>query len=144
MTNDLSIAEKVAEIYEWLDSEIEKNKALLGQCSACGRCCDFENFDHLLFVTSPELVFLKQKIKDEKIKTMQNSRCPYNEQGKCTIYPFRFSGCRIFFCKGNRDFQNELSELTNQKFKKLCEQHNQPYSYCDLKTALNTTLQKLQ
>jgi Fe-S-cluster containining protein len=140
MTNDLLIAEKVAEIYQWLDSEIEKSKALLGDCSACGQCCDFENFDHLLFVTSPELVFLKQKIKDEKIKTMKAGRCPYNKGGKCTIYPFRFAGCRIFFCKGNRDFQNEISELTNHKFKKLCEQHNLPYSYCDLKTALNTTL----
>lgn len=141
MTNDLLIAEKVAEIYEWLDSEIEKNKALLTECSACGRCCDFENFDHFLFVANPELIFLKQNLKNEKIKTMQTGRCPYNERGKCTIYLFRFSGCRIFFCNGNRDFQNELSELTNRKFKNLCEQHNLPYSYCDLKTALNTAPQ---
>lgn len=138
MTNDLLIAEKVAEIYEWLDSEIEKNKALLGKCSGCGRCCDFEGFDHLLFVTSPELVFLKQNLKDKKIKTMQASRCPYNEQGKCTIYSFRFSGCRVFYCKGNRDFQNELSESAVAKLKSLCEQFDIHYYYADLKTALNT------
>ncbi len=143
MTDDSLLAEKVAEIYEWLDLEIEKNKALLGQCSMCGRCCDFEGFDHLLFVTRAELVFLKQNLKNKKIKTMQTGRCPYNEQGKCTIYPLRFSGCRIFYCKGNRDFQNEISELTIRKLKNLCEQYNVPYFYSDLKTSLNTTLNKL-
>ena len=143
MTNDLTLAQKVAEIYEWLDGELEKNKTFLGQCSACGRCCDFESFDHLLFVASPELVFLKYKLGPENLKKMPGTICPYNRDGKCAIYPFRFSGCRIFFCKGNRDFQNELSELTNRKLKNLCEQYNVPYFYSDLKTALNTTLNKL-
>ena len=138
MTDDLLLAEKVSEIYEWLDLQIENNKALIGPCSCCGRCCDFESFDHLLFVTSPELVFLKQNLGSEKIKKMLTNKCPYNKQGKCSIHSLRFAACRIFFCKGNADFQSQLSESAVAKLKSLCEQFNIPYYYAGLKTALNT------
>lgn len=138
MTSNLLITEKVAEIYEWLDLQIENNKALIAPCSCCGRCCNFDAFGHLLFVTTQELVFLKQNLKNKNMKKMQTSRCPYNEQGKCSIHPFRFAGCRIFYCKGNADFQNELSESVLEKLKSLCEKFDVPYCYTDIKTALNT------
>ena len=54
-----SIADKVVEIYAWLDSQI---KNLNGDCSACGDCCDFAAYDHKLFVTTPELIYLKENL----------------------------------------------------------------------------------
>jgi len=131
------ILSKVAEIYDWLDLQIRESADLAGKCNACGRCCDFEGFDHRLFVTPPELVYLATNLGTENIRSMRTSRCPYNISGKCSIYEYRFAGCRIFCCNANRDFQSELSESVLKMFKSLCTQFDIPYRYADLATALN-------
>jgi Fe-S-cluster containining protein len=159
---------KVAEIYNWLDSQIQKNSTLAGHCDACGKCCNFGTFDHRLFVTTPELLYLAANLggvltaetaesaekNKNKIKRSDNtknlgvlcelsgkrkmSRCPYNIKGKCTVYKFRFAGCRIFCCKGDADFQSGLSEMALKKFKSICEEFQIPYRYIDLEVALNS------
>jgi len=128
---------KVAEIYKQLDSRIRQSIQLAGMCSACGQCCDFKNFDHKLFVTEPELIYLAASLSSENIKPMKTGRCPYNVEDKCSIYEHRFSGCRIFCCKGDKDFQSRLSEDTLKEFKALCTEFHIPYRYIDLATALN-------
>ena len=143
MSDFQKLALKVIQIYNSLDTEIQNNKNLSGKCIGCGKCCDFEKFGHLLFVTTPELVFLLENLGKEKIKSMDNAVCPYNEKGKCTIYPLRFASCRIFFCKGDNDFQSRLSEISVKKFKSLCIEFSIPYIYSDLKAALNINLPKL-
>jgi len=176
MTGDFStkhtqILKRVAEIYNWLDREIRSNADLAGQCNACGKCCNFENpagtsehgFDHRLFVTTPEMIYLTMNLGAEKIKPMVTSRgstlstwfdfahhkslktgtltirCPYNIDGKCTIYEYRFAGCRIFCCKADTDFQSRLSESVLKKFKSICTELGVPYRYIYLAGALNGT-----
>jgi Fe-S-cluster containining protein len=163
---DIRLLREVAKVYDWLDSQIQKNSALAGVCDACGKCCDFKRFDHQLFVTTPEMMYLAANLggvltaetaesaekNKNKIKRSDNtknlgvlcelsgkrkmSRCPYNIKGKCTVYKFRFAGCRIFCCKGDADFQSRLSETALKKFKAICEQFQIPYRYLDLPTAL--------
>jgi hypothetical protein len=134
---DSQLIEKIAEVYNWLNSQIENHKDLAGRCCACGKCCDFEGFDHKLFITPPELIFLKMSLHSENLKPMRTGQCPYNVRGKCSVYERRFSGCRIFSCKGDLDFQSELSEKALKKFKVICEQFQIPYRYIDLAAALN-------
>ena len=129
--------ERVAEIYKWLDLQICEAGDSAGVCEACGKCCDFAQFDHHLFVTTPELMYLAAKTGAENIKQMTTSRCPYNIDGKCTIYEYRFAGCRIFCCKGDADFQNRLSESALRKFKSICDASQIPYQYADLPNVLN-------
>jgi len=193
------LLERIAEIYKWLDSQISRHVDLAGRCEACGKCCDFGNsaitcgkepdtghdkrFDHHLFVTTPELMYLAANLgtvltaetaesaekKDKnknKIKRSDNAknlsvlydpclrrgkpvpaeagggkrkmgRCPYNVGGKCTVYEYRFAGCRIFCCTADADFQSRLSESAIKKFKALCTEFQIPYLYVDLPTALN-------
>ncbi len=137
---------KVAEIYTWLDTQIRDNNKLTDRCKACGKCCDFaspvpaaeQGFDHRLFVTPPELMYLTENLGAENIKSMPTNRCPYNIDGKCTVYEYRFASCRIFYCKADVDFQGELSESALEKLKSLCTEFQIPYYYTDLATALNT------
>ncbi len=138
LSNGVKNQKLLAEItafYNWLDSQTAcyKRQSL---CSACGKCCDFTTFGHRLFVTPPELIYLAANLGD-KLKKMSNDTCPYNKVGKCGVYKFRFSGCRIFCCKADKDFQSTLSESTLRKLKSICEKFNIPYNYTDLKTALN-------
>ena len=131
------LLKRAVEIYNWLDLQVRNNRELAGKCDACGKCCDFESFDHRLFVTPPELMYLAAKLGTENVKPMPTSRCPYNIDGKCTVYEYRFAGCRIFCCKADADFQSRLSESALEKFKSICTEFQVPYCYSDLATALN-------
>jgi Fe-S-cluster containining protein len=131
------LIKKVAEVYKWLDSQIHESAHLAGICDACGKCCDFSKFGHRLFVTTPELMYMAANLGAENVKRMTTGRCPYNINGKCSVYEHRFSACRIFSCKGDLDFQNELSEKALKKFKAICEQFQIPYRYIDLAIALD-------
>lgn len=131
------LIKRVAEIYEWLDSQIRESARLAGICDACGKCCDFSKFDHRLFVTPPELMYLAANLGAENVKPMTTGRCSYNIKGKCSVYEHRFSSCRIFSCKSDTDFQSRLSESAVEKFKAICEQFQIPYRYTDLTTAMD-------
>jgi hypothetical protein len=131
------LVRRVAEIYRWLDLQIGNNDSLSGVCEACGKCCDFDNFDHRLFVTTPELMYLSANLGAGRIMPMRTGRCPYNIDGKCSIYEYRFAGCRIFCCKGSAESQSMLSESAVKKFKSACVEFAIAYRYLDLATALN-------
>ena len=134
MKTDQPLIPAVANIYTWIDSQI----AASGQaCSACGNCCDFDTFDHRLFVTTPELVYFTSAMAPALVKPMPTGTCPYNIEGKCSVYPHRFAACRIFACKGDPDFQSQLSEQSIEKLKTLCKHFAIDYEYVDIKTALN-------
>lgn len=125
--------EAVEKIYNWIDSQV----AGTGDCKACGDCCDFEKFGHRLYVTSVELAYFVEKMGDD-LRKMDSDVCPYRVDGKCTVYPYRFAGCRIFACGRNEDTESQLSEESLQRLKEIGEEHKIPYQYTDLKTALNS------
>jgi len=131
------LLERVAEVYERLDLQACSGGDTAGTCKSCGDCCDFEGFGHRLFITPPELMYLAANLGAEKIKPMLSGRCPYNIDGKCGVYEYRFSGCRIFCCNGDADFQSRLSEEVLQKLKAICTEFQIPYRYADLAAALN-------
>lgn len=133
MTSRNKIADAVAEVYDWIDSQIN------ACCDACGKCCDFESYGHRLFVTSPEIIHFTEKLRPDDIKPMPTGRCPYNVNGKCSVYDYRFMGCRIFSCKGDGDLQSKLTEQALAKLKSICKEFNIDYKYTDLKTAINDT-----
>ena len=131
------LLERVAAIYKWLDLELRSDSDMAGACRSCGNCCDFEGFDHRLFITPPELMYLLANLGAENIKPMLANRCPYNIDGKCSVYEYRFSGCRIFCCNGDADFQSSLSEEVLQKLKSICVEFQIPYRYIHLAAGLN-------
>ena len=128
---------KVAEIYTWIDQQLASVGDLAGRCNACGRCCDFDAYNHRLYITGPELKYMAVGLNVEKLRTMPTSRCPYNIDGKCSVYESRFAGCRIYCCKGDADFQSRLSEAVLEKLKSLCTELGIPYLYRDLASVLN-------
>jgi hypothetical protein len=128
----------VAALYEWLDEQLRQNAARAGRCAACGACCDFAAYDHRLFVTPPELIFLAARLNAAKLEPMLSGRCPYQQDGRCTVHEHRFAGCRIFCCHGAAGFQNDLNETVLRRLKALGEEFRVPYRYQDLATALGT------
>jgi len=135
---DSQLLKRVTEIYDWLDLQIHRSNDLAGACKSCGSCCDFDTFDHRLFVTSPELMYFAASLGAENVKAMPAGWCPYNVSGKCSVYEHRFAGCRIFSCNGDADFQSGLSESVLARLKSICTEFQIPYRYLDLATALNS------
>ncbi len=134
---DRRLLERVAEVYDWLELQIRRSDSLSGTCKCCGDCCDFDAFDHRLFVTSQELTYLAANLGPGTIKMMTAGRCPYNIDGKCGVHELRFAGCRIFCCSGDADFQSEMSEAVLARLKSICTEFRIPYRYVDMATALN-------
>ncbi len=129
---------EVAALYEWLGEQLRRDPGRAGRCAACGACCDFAAYDHRLFVTPPELMFLAAQLNTTRLRPMPSGRCPYQQDGRCTVHEHRCAGCRIFCCHGAADFQSELSETTLRRLKTMCEEFGIPYRYQDLAAALNT------
>jgi Fe-S-cluster containining protein len=132
------LVEEVAALYDWLDAQLRQDPGRTGRCEACGACCDFGVYDHRLFVTPPELIFLASRLHTTSLRPMPSGRCPYQQDGRCAIHEQRFAGCRIFCCRGRPDFQSELSEAVVKRLRTLCEEYQLPYRYQDLATALAT------
>jgi Fe-S-cluster containining protein len=145
MNSAPAVLAAVEDAYRHIDQEVARwfapadgSRLTDHGCNACGDCCDFDSYGHRLFVTTPEVVYLAEKLAPEKLRPMAAGRCPYNIEGKCSIHPYRFAGCRIFFCKGDHDKQSELSQWASDRFKLICEMHKLVYSYTDLRSALNS------
>ncbi len=132
MQKDSQIIKEVNEIYLWLDEQLAE---IDRSCRACGKCCDFEAFGHRLYVTTPELMYFAKHV-GLTIKDMPSGVCPYRISGKCSVYSYRFSGCRIFTCGDDSEQEHQLCEQAIGKFKALCEEYNIPYHYMYLKPGL--------
>ena len=132
MKSQPPIIKAVSEVYKWVDQQVTQ---MHSSCKACGDCCDFESFGHRLYVTTPELIHFQYFV-GPKIREMAGGVCPYRIDGKCSVYPYRFSGCRIFACGGDNERQNQLSEQTIGKLKSICIEHGTPYQYVYLQAGL--------
>ena len=130
----------MAAIYESLDHAAPRAATQGSACRQCGRCCDLEAYGHRLFLTTPEWVFFLNGLGDRPIRPMQSGRCPYNEGSLCAVYPIRFAGCRVFGCGLDTQTQSEMTELALVRLKAVCVQHDLPYRYVDLASAINGRL----
>lgn len=131
------LVEAVAAVYEWIDLQQRRNPDRAGRCEACGACCDFASYDHRLFVTAPELIYLSAQLNAGRLEAMTGDRCPYQRGKDCAVHRYRFAGCRIFCCKGDPDFQGELSEAALTKLKAIGDRFGVPYRYSALGSALS-------
>jgi hypothetical protein len=134
------LVEEVAALYDWIETRLAQEPDRAGRCNACGACCDFPAYDHRLFVTPPELIYLAARLNVDRLSPMPAGRCPYQQDNRCTIHEHRFAACRIFCCNGDASFQGDLSEAVLTRLRSLCEQFQVPYRYQDLPTALGTAM----
>lgn len=124
---------EIEKLYGWIDRQVADS----GICTACGRCCDFENFGHKLFITSVEMKYFTEKLPHD-LKKMTTDVCPYRIDGRCCVYDYRFAGCRIFACQRDERLQSDTTEQALKLLKQIGYEYDIPYFYTDLKSALNS------
>ena len=115
--------------------EVERETAIINpKCKSCGRCCDFQSFDHQLWLTQFELALI---IEESGLRRPVNGGvCPYQEDGLCTAYASRALGCRVFSCEANSTDSQELHERFLSRIRKLAEENGIDLYYGELLTSL--------
>ncbi len=93
---------EIVEIYKELEAELA---GINPGCNACGTCCHFDEFNHVLYASTIETNYIQENVNvpyfdpDQKV-------CPFLANNQCTIREYRTLGCRVFFC--NPDYKETL------------------------------------
>lgn len=126
------------------------------KCDASGRCCKFNSYDHLLYVTGLEAAwFLRQaeaqktpvdagyeaQVKQLCLPVLSPRQlpdgCAWQVDGLCSAHGFRPLGCRVYFCeKGTEDWQQETYEKFQARLRRLHEELGLPYAYMEWRGAI--------
>jgi Fe-S-cluster containining protein len=152
-----ALEKAVLAVYAEADCDISSRKPI---CRNSGRCCRFESYGHLLYVTAVELIAfsgVQKRSETEKPVSAQPGRvvslhqffggekvegCPYQIGGMCTAREARPLGCRIYFCDENaQHWQNEVYEKYHTKLKDLHETFGLPYRYVEWRAGLREIMQ---
>ncbi|MDY7011835.1 MAG: hypothetical protein SVV80_13960 [Planctomycetota bacterium] len=127
-----AMMEELRRIYENADRDIADTEAV---CLGGGNCCKFDLFCHRLFLTPVELALLVSSQPPDKDRILRK-RCPYQIGPRCSAYHRRALGCRIFFCRAEKQRFEELYEKYHREIQALHESYCIPYSYGELTTGL--------
>lgn len=112
-------------------------------CWASGRCCNFRQAGHLLFVTGLETAYLWNRLSapltsDELTRAYQRGDCPFLLTNLCTVHALKPLGCRVYFCdQAAQDWQMQLSERSMEMIKRIHVEFDIEYRYGEWRQMLN-------
>lgn len=92
--NVLEINAEIVEIYDKLDLELSE---INPGCNACGSCCHFNTYGHILYTSNIEVNYILENVNVPPHDPNQNI-CPFLKDNVCSIRDFRMLGCRVFYC----------------------------------------------
>ncbi len=124
----------VEQVYRDIDEKLGATKPW---CNNCGRCCDFTRYDHRLYATTLEILYLLKGLATlgdaQPAENEKDGACPYHDDKGCIIRPYRTAGCRIFFCQSlDPDYQHKLTEQSLARLRELHHEFSAVYYYADL------------
>jgi hypothetical protein len=118
-------------LYDELDAEV----AGLGPiCQLSGRCCRFQEYGHMLFVSALETQFLLDNAPEPERPLDQGQTCPWQDSlNRCRARGARPLGCRVYFCDAAyQGHCEDLSERFIVRLKQLTNKYDVPWEYATL------------
>jgi Fe-S-cluster containining protein len=143
------VAEGIRKLYDRLDQQVHQHGPV---CWASGRCCRFDRFGHVLFVTGLEVSWLIRQARNGggvpgsgvlpvRREKDRSDGCPFQKEGLCSVHALRPMGCRVFFCQRSTSrWQQELYERFLFGLRRLHEAWSLPYRYLEWRWALMEAL----
>lgn len=140
--HDPAISSLLESIYSDLSSEITTRGP---SCWASGRCCNFEQAGHRLYVTGLEAAYTVSRLdsshpplNDTTLSDAQSrGGCPFQSRNLCGIHTIKPLACRIYFCdRSAQSWQSELAEHLHNRVKQVHSTHNIPYHYAEWRSLL--------
>ena len=96
-------------------------------CRQCGRCCDFSEFGHDLYVSSIEAAWMLYC--GGIPQGFPEGPCPFLSEGACKNRFGRAVGCRTFFCEDDNDRTRAFHERLVRRVKEAAAKEELPWEY---------------
>lgn len=131
-------------------------------CWASGRCCQFEQFGHRLYVTGLEAAYAVTHLPTADVPapkgtlpilasapppptltaaSLADARarggCPFQRANLCGVHEIKPLACRVYFCdRSAQDWQQDLMERLMTQLRALHDREGIPYRYLEWRSAL--------
>jgi Fe-S-cluster containining protein len=140
LSSDEQVHQRIGQIYDEIGAAIAHKGP---KCFASGKCCNFNAYGHLLYVTGLEIAwYVRQLPAGTNITVDLKAPCPFQIDGLCSTHAIRPLGCRVYFCqKGTEDWQQDLYEQFQQQLIALHKQNDIPYAYMEWRYGLQEALE---
>lgn len=114
-------------------------------CWASGRCCNFRQTGHLLYVTGLEAAFTLVRCgspgKGRLAEAVTSGGCPFQVMNLCGVHGDKPLGCRLFFCdRTAQQWQNEVYERLLGELRALHTRHKVEYRYGEWRSMLGSVI----
>lgn len=137
------VGQRLEAIYGMIADQVA---ALAPTCVASGRCCNFESYEHRLYVTGLEAAWCVAQLAPEHPELSQESLadaqqrggCPFQVGKLCGVHTIKPVGCRTYFCDPRAEgWQEALTERAHGMVKALHESADVPYRYMEWRAILS-------
>ncbi len=130
-----SLPARIRAVYDEVQRAVDARKP---RCDVSGRCCQFEQYGHLLFVTTIELAaFALERRAADDPHVIVGDGCPYQVNRLCTVHDTRPFGCRIYFCDPTaQEWQQSQYEQFHLRIRALHDELAIPYFYVEWRQGL--------
>jgi Fe-S-cluster containining protein len=137
------IASRLLAIYQMIADQVASRGPA---CWASGRCCNFRETGHLLYVTGLEAAFHLCNARtrltvDDLQASIDRGDCPFLRGNLCGEHEVKPVGCRIYFCdRSAQDWQQDVHEMLITDLRRLHERHGIAYRYGEWRSMLRQVL----
>jgi len=137
-----AVHEELRDLYARLAADIAARSPT---CWISGKCCKFDSYGHLLYVTGLEIAWLIRQLPPEGEQRLRDAvipsdGCPFQVTGLCGVHAIRPLGCRIYFCDpAAQSWQNPVYETFLTELRQLHDRHGLDYRYMEWRSGLAET-----
>jgi Fe-S-cluster containining protein len=141
--NDAGVVADLLAVFASVTDEVTKRGPV---CWASGRCCNFKQTGHLLYVTGLEAAFTLVRCggpgKERLAAAVASGGCPFQVMNLCGVHGEKPLGCRLFFCdRTAQEWQNEVYERLLGDLRSLHARHGVEYRYGEWRGMLGSVME---
>lgn len=133
---DPQISGELELVYEHITRAVDTRKPV---CNTSGRCCNFDEWGHRLYVTGLEAAYLftrLNELRDEPLTAADIDAaraaggCPFQKALLCSVHAIRPLGCRTYYCDETaQEWQHDLTEDQLREVRAIHDRHGLDYQY---------------
>lgn len=139
---NLQIDQRIKDIYDALGQAVTAKGPT---CWTSGKCCNFNAYGHLLYVTGLEIAWYCRQIEQIPGVIDLKAPCPFQFDGLCSTHAIRPLGCRVYFCqKGTEDWQQDVYEQFQQQLISLHKDYDITYAYMEWRAGMAEAFENLR
>lgn len=135
---DAAVVAELAAVFAAVADEVARRAPV---CWASGRCCNFKQTGHLLYVTGLEAAYTLVRCGSpgaaRLAEAVATGGCPFQTLNLCGVHGDKPLGCRLYFCdRTAQQWQNDLYERLLGDLRSLHERHGVEYRYGEWRSML--------